>query len=99
MHKFKFPACIIRTKTFTGTWCGRKATNTTYHFDKSTLGKRVDVQAWEDTGEVVVRAIHGDGRGANFTEFCKHTFAAGEAKHSDFAALAKELADIYFVAR
>lgn len=55
---------FVKHHKFTGTWLGRKGTQHTYHFNKSTLGPRVIVQVW-DSGEAEIHAIKGDARRVN----------------------------------
>lgn len=50
---------VTKTKVYRGTWLGRAAVQTTYHFDKNDLGKRVVATQWTDTGEIELRALKG----------------------------------------
>lgn len=65
-----------KIKGFTGTWTRGAGTSTVHHFDSKQTGKRVDVMLWKDTGEIVVRAIKGDGRHTDFVELESKTFPA-----------------------
>jgi hypothetical protein len=84
------------SKDFTGTWCNGRATSFELHFDRSSLGKRVIVMHWLDTGVLEIKAVKGDGRKENFREFANlKTRAVGDWRR-EAARIARSLADEHF---
>ena len=62
---------VRKVKTFKGTWLGRPGTQVTHHFDSQPMGLRVIVQKWDDSQEITVRLVKGDGRTDKFKTFAK----------------------------
>lgn len=86
---------IKKTKTFEGTWCERKGTAITFHFDSRNMGKRVVAYVWADApGETELRAIKGDGRTLDFRVYEKKTVAT--TNDAVLRSFAVDLADKHF---
>ena len=57
---------VLKTRSYKGTWGGRKAVESLHHLDKRPLGLRVHVMVWDDSNDVDVKLIKGDGRRDDF---------------------------------
>lgn len=57
---------IVKTRTVKNTWNGRPGTLIEHHLDKSRLGLRISVFYFNDSNDVDVKLIKGDGRLPSF---------------------------------
>lgn len=57
---------ILKTRTVNNTWNGRPGTLIEHHLDSSRLGLRISVFYFNDSNDVDVKLVKGDGRTPKF---------------------------------
>ena len=84
------PRLVKIAKPFRSTWMGRSGCLYVHHFDGRKDGKRVTFMKWNDTVQVDIEVIQGDGRTSKFKRLFKDSMHSGVI---DRNLVAQELAD------
>lgn len=69
---------IVKTRTAKNTWNGRPGKLVEHHLDRSRLGLRISVFQFDDSHDVDIKLVKGDGRLPSFQTRAHLTVAVGE---------------------